>query len=280
MTLCGCGCGQEVKQGRAFISGHNNCKTPWTPIPEPTLCECGCGEYATPGRQFIRGHYTRLHNPMKNPEIAKKTRKVLDASPICKLCGEVLTDVNWRPSDKTKRNCICKTCENERDKQIYIDHHDKKLEWMRLRRRANGGLSMAENKECASYLGIHITENVVYHIFKNITRMPYNNPGYDFICGIGYLIDSKSSCMYIRPGKSPIWNFRINRNKIADYFVLVAFDNRDDLELKHVWMIPGNIINNNVSVSISTTTIDKWNKYSIDMGKALACCDAMKDGNV
>ena len=101
---------------------------------------------------------------------------------------------------------------------------------------------MENNKSCSQYLGIHIAERILSHIFHNVEQMPYNNPGYDLICGNGYKIDVKSVC-HVKdiPNK---WNFPIRRNKIPDYFLCLAFDNREDLNPKHIWLIPGHIINN------------------------------------
>ena len=126
------------------------------------------------------------------------------------------------------------------------------------------------------FLGVHVAEGVLSKVFKDVERMPYGNPGYDFICNNGYLIDSKSSCMHTRRGKSPSWQFAIKNNAIADYFVLLAFDNRYDLEPLYIWMIPGNDINDHASIGVSESTIDKWNEYSLDINKVVMCCDDMR----
>ena len=139
---------------------------------------------------------------------------------------------------------------------------------------------MKENKECASYLGVYIAERVLSKVFKDVQVMPYGNPGYDFICNKNKLIDSKSSCRLRHYTASDRWSFQIARNTIADYFILIAFDNRDNLAPLYIWMIPGHIINNQTSVSISETKIYKWDEYRLDIDKVVACCDTMKDGKI
>jgi len=130
------------------------------------------------------------------------------------------------------------------------------------------------NKNCGMYLGCIIAEQVLSHLFKNTERMSICNPGYDFICGKGYKIDCKSSCMI--KGKYNPWKFDINRNKIADFFLCLAFDNRQDLNPLHIWLIPGNVVNNQFCASISESTLEKWSEYEQPLNKVLMCCNMMK----
>lgn len=48
----------------------------------------------------------------------------------------------------------------------------------------------------------------------------------------------KSSCI----GKCNRFSFKVNKNKIADYFLCIAFDNRKNLNVKHIWLLKGDII--------------------------------------
>ena len=101
---------------------------------------------------------------------------------------------------------------------------------------------MGENKSCSAYLGVHIAERVLSKIFINVIRMPYGNKGYDFICQKGYKIEVKSSCIRSQKRNNRIhtkWDFEINKNNIADYFIFIAFDNRESLNPCHVWLIKG-----------------------------------------
>lgn len=133
-----------------------------------------------------------------------------------------------------------------------------------------------ENTTCSSYLGVCIAERMLSHVFKNVERMPYGNKGFDFICGRGYKIDVKSSSR--QSNHNHKWHFNIKRNKIADYFLLIAFNNREDLDPEHVWLIPGYTLNDKISTSISDGTISKWEEYELHdkLDAVISCCDTLK----
>ena len=209
-----------------------------------TLCKCGCGGETKPGNIFIMGHQNR-----------GRTRPVYPD--ICFGCGVALDDNNWNPSAREQKKRICKTCNRECSEQI---------------RRKNGGLSMSKNKECASYLGIHVNERLLKHLFNDVEVMPMNNPGYDFICNNGKKIDGKSSCLT----KDGRWMFNIRHNTIPDYFLCVAYDNRIDLNILHIWLLPGDKFNHLTGTGISKSTIHKWSEYEQPIDKAITCCDSMK----
>lgn len=101
-------------------------------------------------------------------------------------------------------------------------------------RRYNSGksLPMELNEECSSYFGIWIAENYIIKTFDNPIRMPYGNPGYDWICNKGFKIQCKAACLdwYDR------WIFPIRWNNIADIFLLSAWDNRDSLIPLYIWI--------------------------------------------
>lgn len=127
------------------------------------------------------------------------------------------------------------------------------------------------NKTCSTFLGITVAEQVLSKVFKDVEIMPPNNPGYDFICNHGKNIDVKSSCLH-----KNTWNFSIKRNKIADFFLCIAFDDRESLNPLHLWLIPGYIINTQAGASVSKSTIHKWSEYKLDISKTLACCTSLK----
>lgn len=129
-----------------------------------------------------------------------------------------------------------------------------------------------KNTLCPLYLGVHVAERVLYKTFKNVEIMPPNNPGYDFICNHGKKIDVKSSCT--RPTK--LWDFHIYKNHVADYFLCIAFGDRESLTPLHLWLIPGEKINHLTSFKISQSTINKWNDYKLDISTVAKCCDMLK----
>ena len=191
----------------------------------------------------------------------------------CRVSGVELTEENWTPSARRKGDYICKKCHSERARLRRKENPDKaKAQWTRQHRK-NGHLPMDENKDCSLYLGVHIAERLLRHYFKDVEVMPHGNPGYDFICNRDKLIDSKSSCL----NANGQWKFYIDRNVIADFFVCTAFDNREDLNVLHVWMIPGSVVNHLVSASIRPGTVRKWDQYKLDVDKVSSCCNTMKD---
>lgn len=157
----------------------------------------------------------------------------------------------------------------EYNKEYYQDHKDE------IRKRTCQ-VSMYENKDCAAYLGIVIGERLIRHLFNDVEAMPYDFPDYDFICNKGKKINVKTACMTSQSKKYYRWKFTIRNNKIPDFFILVAFDNLTDLNLLHIWMIPGNEINNNSGKSIRPSTIHKWDKWKLNIKDAQLCCTEMK----
>lgn len=182
---------------------------------------------------------------------------------ICNSCGE---------DKKHYAQGLCGSC-------YYATNRDKLKELARRYRRANGGKSASENKQCTSFLGVHVAERVLSKVFKNVKQMPYGYRGLDFICNKGKKIDVKSACTETRHNHGDRWNFAINKNQIADFFLCLAFDNREDLNPLYIWLIPGHIINHFVKTSISESNLSKWDKYKLDIGKVTACCDVMKQTN-
>lgn len=138
---------------------------------------------------------------------------------------------------------------------------------------------MSENKECASYLGIYVTERALSKFFDHIERMPYSNPGFDYICGRGFKIDVKSACLQVSNGiPGRVWGFRIKHNKVADYFLCVAFDNRESLAPQHIWLIPGKIVNDHIGIYIANNpkSLARWSKYEQPLERVVSCCDKIR----
>ena len=193
----------------------------------------------------------------------------------CALCGK---------NKPHKAKSLCEKCyyhkylKNNLDRKEKKKIYDKKyLKNRKEKRYKNGSQPMNENKSCSSYLGVHIAEQVLSKVFKDVQQMVYGNPGYDFICSNGYKIDVKSSCKHKRNNRSNIWTFSIKKNTISDYFLCLAFDNRTDLNPLYIWLIPNSIVNDKMIISISESTINKWNKYKLNINKVINCCNTLKE---
>lgn len=196
--------------------------------------------------------------------------------PVCRECGVELTGENCSPSYISSGKYICKSC-NAKLARAWRNNNQEKARAIMIRHhRKVGCQAMCKNRECTSFLGVHVAERVLNNVFKNAKRMPYGNRGYDFVCGRGYKIDVKSGCMLHSKGEADKWMFRIERNKIADCFLLIAFDDRESLNPLHLWLFPGEDINNNATVSIRTHLTNKWSDYSLNINDVISCCDIMK----
>ena len=190
-------------------------------------------------------------------------------NPICKKCGVELTDENWYQSDRSHPRYICKRCKSEQTKAQRAKNPERfKVSHEKSNRRL-GIRSYKENKDCTHFLGVYIAEEALCQAFKNVKRMPFRNPGYDVICNNGLKIDIKSSCKR----STGAWSFHIERNIIADYFLCLAFDNRQDLTPMHLWLLPGGVVGHLVTATIRESTIQKWNEYELDISKVSKYCD-------
>ena len=154
--------------------------------------------------------------------------------------------------------------------------------------------SMSENKECSSYLGVNIGEKYLSKIWDKLIRMPYGNKGFDWLCGKGLKIQGKTACISNSKIISTngcenhydVFNFDINKNKIADYFLLLAFDNRIDLNPLHIWLIKGTEIignrkfNDKQTFKIFNTkkSLSKYKKYELTdkLEHLKECCNSIK----
>jgi len=159
----------------------------------------------------------------------------------------------------------------------YRDFNEYKNEW---RHKVGIYQSMSENVDCSNYLGIHISERLLSKIWNNVIRMSNGNRGYDFICGKRFKVDVKSSCLC-----NDKWNFKIKKNKITDYFLLLAFDNREDLNPLHIWLIKGEQqilcvkVNDRKCMVVSDNNISLFKKYeqTDKLDKLVDCCNTLKE---
>ena len=135
---------------------------------------------------------------------------------------------------------------------------------------------MSEAKDCGLYLGVCVAEKLLKDVFENVIEMPHGNPGYDFICGKGYKIDVKSACRLHRSNKADAWFFHIDENKIADYFLCLAFDSRESLNPEHVWLVPGAMLCGKHLAGIAENRLEKWSAYEKPIQSIIMHCNKMK----
>ena len=188
--------------------------------------------------------------------------------PVCKLHKPSSDFGPYNPSHaKPTIQSYCRTCKSK----YTVD----------LRHRTGRVRPMQEAKDCSSYLGIYVAERVLSKFFNHITRMPINNPGYDFLCDKGFKIDVKSSCLHEtnHGTTAPRWEFHSRKNKETDFFLCLGFNNREDLEPWHVWLIPGKLVNTQDSFSITNSQIPlaNWAIYEKPLDKVLECCAEMRE---
>ena len=197
----------------------------------------------------------------------------MKANPTCRVCSTELNEENWYPSRREGDNYICKKCDNER-RHLWRKANPDKADASNLtERRKRGVRSFKENQRCSAFLGVHIAEQVLSKVFKDVVRMPYGNPGFDVICNRKKKIDIKSACQR-KDGKD--WMFTINHNTTADFFLCLAFNNRKDLTPLHAWLLPGCKFNHLIGTTISPSTIYKWDEYRLDISKIDECCDTLR----
>lgn len=195
----------------------------------------------------------------------------------CNICGDELNDDNWFPSSKKYNVYRCKTCITNVSAKWVKDNADRRRIIVERSGRKIGILPMSENRKCSKFLGIHVAERVMRYVFKDVQVMPSGNPGFDIICNKDRMIDIKSSCKHFPGNNTPCWMFNINYNTTADYFLLLAFDNREYLNPLHVWLVPGHVLNYKKGTTISETTVGKWDEYKIDINEVITCCDTLKE---
>lgn len=194
----------------------------------------------------------------------KPPRQVASEKRICNKCGVPLViGETVSQSQITHHHYVCQKCSTMRQRDY---NH-----------RTGRNQPMSEKRDCPQFLGVHVAERVLSSVFKDVKRMSPNNPGYDFRCGCGYLVDAKSSCRRQHlPPHADQWSFHINKNKIAEYFLCLAFDNRDDLTPEHIWLIPAEKVNDKVGISIAETRLDKWKEYELPIDQVASCCDTIR----
>lgn len=197
---------------------------------------------------------------------------------ICQQCGAEFEGV------PTKKYCSHRCCNRAKTERFNAAHPGRKTKLQRDASHRRGIRPMAEAKDCSAYLGIYVAERALSKFFDNIFRMPMNYPGIDFRCGKGFGIDVKSACLTVTgsPNRCPHWTFNIRKNCIADYFLCLAFRDRETLEPMHVWLIPGKDVNQKQMIVISNKPecIANMEKYERPLNRVNCCMKRMVPDDV
>jgi hypothetical protein len=198
----------------------------------------------------------------------------------CIICNEELTSNNCNihisGKQKGKFYPYCKQCGSKKGSEWSKHNLEKRR---KISHEKYGILPLNDKRSGGGYLGIYIAEKVLSKFFDNIKQMPYRNPGYDYICRNGFKIDVKSSTEHNnKKSKYNFWTFNILYNQIADYFLCLAFDNINNLNPLHIWLIPGKDINNKCRIDIYNNEhgLLKYKKYEKSLDKVIVCCNKMK----
>ena len=184
------------------------------------------------------------------------------------------------------------------DERIKIKGYKNPNEYnqkMLYERGMGSGLLMSENKECTKYLGVHICENKEFlsKIINIVESMPENNPGYDVVCVRDKKVDVKCACLTVDNSQ---WSFNIDNNKIADYFLMISFNDRENLSIMHIWLVKGDsviekttwnskefIVNEmeTIHVGKGNKSLKRWKKYEKTdiLDEAQKICDSFKNDN-
>lgn len=152
------------------------------------------------------------------------------------------TDVNRKDNEKVIKDAGCNDWKEYKNKCAqnagFKDNTERIKEWTHETGRR---LPKEFNEDCSAHFG-DFTESIMIQTFDDAVRMPYGNPGFDWVCNKGDKIDNKGVCLVHVDGRPPEWVFGIKWNNIADWFILSAWDNRDSLTPLHVWTFHKNDI--------------------------------------
>ena len=202
---------------------------------------------------------------------------ILLDSKICPRCNEE-KDAEHFTKNRSRKDGLsrwCRDCNHRYNKENRAHQRARLTDW---RHRTGINKPMSESRDSSIYLGVYIAERALSKFFDNIKRMPYGNPGYDFICGKGYKIDVKSSTLKNYSNGYRRWTFCIRKNEVPDYFLLLAFGKRDSLEALHVWLVPGYRVNSKELLSIANSEIglNRFRQYEKPIDRVDICCHEMK----
>lgn len=125
------------------------------------------------------------------------------------------------------------------------------------------------NEDSAQYAGCVIGEEcvadpILTEIFGDILeKLPYNNPGYDRIVKGGNRTEIKTAFVI-----ENCFKYFINYNRITDYFLLLALDNREDKNILHIWLFKRNDkVRKRLFYQFQCFKIQNFPCYTMEFGK-------------
>lgn len=149
---------------------------------------------------------------------------------------------------------------------------------------------MEESIDTTLYLGSYVKRKFLSKLFPDavpnpVPLGPYSRRSYDWICKNGIKIKFYSSTLRTRydPSdlnwttgeirKREVFQWNIMENKDADVFILIAWKDRQNLELLHVWIINkddivnGRKFNERQSFAVNNHkfSLNKYKKFEIDI---------------
>lgn len=119
-----------------------------------------------------------------------------------------------------------------------------------------GGRRYHENKECPSFLGVHIGETLAAKML-GVEPTPYHDGGVDFILEDGSSVQVKAAMV---KENRDAWEFSLNSD--ADKYLLMAFVEKSLTGLWKAWLIPTNMLTSK-HTSVTMNTCNKWTKYEV-----------------
>lgn len=168
---------------------------------------------------------------------------------ICEKCGEF--------KDNEAKGMCSKCYQRTKREGKTIE---EKNEW---NHRSGRTQSMIDNKACSSHLGFYLANNIMRELYPDAEEMPYGNSGFTHILHGKYYQVVTSTPKQVG-NKSPWFGFHTRQNTICDYFIFLAFRDRESTIPTQIWKVPnfGDIQDKKLT-SISLSRLSKWDCFLI-----------------
>jgi len=170
----------------------------------------------------------------------------------CKVCGEM------KPHEAKNMCRLCYVRAKAAKKNM--------CERNKWRHETGKTEPLCVNKSCSSYLGVYIANKIMKDLYPESEKMPYGNPGYDHVLKNGDKIRVCTSTFH-KTKRRNFWGFHTKQKTTADYFIFMAFKDRNSDDPLHIWKIPNfGTIQDQQLVSIAESTLSKWSSFEITIG--------------